>query len=104
MSNYKKQMVDGTAKRCSALARSNELFDRIQKLYPGFCPVQHLIEFAVHPLTEDNLRIKALTEIARFVYPTIKSTEISGVDPNGDSTGEVTIKFIKSKKDSDDTE
>ena len=103
MSNYKKQMVDGTAKRCSALARSNELFDRIQKLYPGFCPVQHLIEFAVHPLTEDSLRIKALTEVAKFIYPTIKASEITGSGDDGEIELTLrTVKFIKPKKEEDE--
>jgi hypothetical protein len=102
MSTLKKTM-SGAAKRCSSIARINELYDRILEKFPGFDPIEQLIVYAQHPLTEDSLRVKCLSEISKYMYPSLKALEISGTGENGEiELNERIVKFIKPKKEEED--
>lgn len=59
---------------------SDSLIERIQQKWPEFCPVLEMIEFAMDHTNTPDLRFKACSEVAQYIYPKKKAVDVSSRD------------------------
>ncbi len=52
----------------------------IRKAYPGYDPLKHLAELANDPELDKALRMQASKELAQYMYPKLRSVEVTGED------------------------
>lgn len=74
-----------------------DLFQILHDKFPGYNPVAAMAEMANDKKLDDNLRLQAHKEVAKYTFPQLKAIEV-----NGNMTGVQVIRFIR--EDAGDTD
>lgn len=78
-------------------AERKELYILLAEKYPNYNPVLAMADMAQDKKLDDNLRLQAHKEVAKYTFPQLKAMEVSG-----NMTGETVIRFIR--EDAGDTD
>lgn len=54
-----------------------ELFDKIREKYPDYDPILAMVAVAIDEEEAQTLRLTANKEIAQYLYPRLKATEVN---------------------------
>lgn len=90
--------VEGSGRKKNVLNKDRAtLYEQMQERYPGYNPVLAMADMAQDKKLDDNLRLQAHKEVAKYTFPQLKAMEVSG-----NMTGETVIRFIR--EDAGDTD
>ena len=88
--------MKGGAREGSGRKRNKAfLMTKLKEMYgEDFDPIIAMCEIAVNPENDDTLKLSALKEVAGYVYPKLKSVEVTGDADNPIATS-VKIELVR---------
>lgn len=71
------------------------LLKRLEDMYGAdFDPIVSMCDIAMNPENDDTLKLSALKEVSQYLYPKLKSVEVTG-DPDNPIATSVKIELVR---------